>query len=201
MTVFVSDSFTDANGTLLENHAPGTGGAWVKRSGVLAKQIQGNKLTGEAFGVSHRYTNNAAPGSAEYDVQASVVVLAASPSAWYLFGRWVDIDNHYAGWYYDQTNKYYLHKRVEGVWTELDLNGEAWADGTFKLELRDNSQKLYLDAAEKCSSVDEDLTEAGLAGLGGDFDDTEVTYDNFQADDVAVSEEASMTLQKVWWQR
>jgi hypothetical protein len=200
MTVFVQDSFTDDDGTHLGDHAPETGGAWILRLGGTPAEIDTNKLVGgwSAPQVTV-YTNDAVPGSNAYDVQADFVEVGDG-KFWGLMGRWTDNDNYYYCYHYGV--KYYLFKRVEGVSTELDRNNEAWGDGTFKLELREESQKVWLDAAEKCASADPDIVAAGFVGLYLSFDDVpNLTIDNFLANDVAVTEYASMTLKKVWWKR
>lgn len=200
MTVFVSDSFTDDNGTLLTNHTPETGDSWVKRSGTADLEIQTNKLEPTAQGFIY-HTNSTTPGSPEYDTWADFDKTAA-PIQWGLLSRFVDMNNFYMGWY--QVDRYRLTKYVSGVFTELDFLVEAWAgQKTLRFEVHSNSQVLKAAGAEKCSAADPDLAAAGAAGIFVGHCLNGLTIDNFVADDVGApaAENASMQPMHHWWPR
>ncbi len=186
---------TDSDGTLLQNHTPETGGAWVKRAGANNAEIQSNKAKAISTG-ARLYTNDATPGAAEYDVIADVNTGSGGSQ---LLARFQDTNNYYT-FRHDGT-QWLLQKKVGGVTTTLDslTEGVPAGEKQWKLEIRDATKKGYLDGVEKVTSADNALTSAGEVGLGTITNDT---HDNFQADDVAASgENAKMTPGNVRWQR
>ena len=208
MTVFVSDTMSDTNGTLLSAHTPDTGGTWVKRSGTGDFEIQSNQARITASDTFVYYTNAATPGNAEYDVTSDWVVASNESTTIGLLGRLIDSSNFYHVFYKDLTNTYTLRKKVSGSFTILDTLIESLSVATHaaKLEIRDASKKLYIDTIEKLTSADDVLTDAGNAGvhmqnLSGAV--TSIEHDNFVADDVGEAESQNASMQPIhhWWPR
>jgi hypothetical protein len=199
MTVFVSDTFTDTDGVLLENHAPETGGAWLRRLGFSSVQIDSNAIEPTGSGWIF-YTNSEAPGGNEYEVQLDVTTSGVQG----LLVRFVDLSNYYNVYLFDALNQWVLIKRVGGTSTQIASLIEA-APATpyeMKLECLTATKKLYVDDVEKMSTADDELQDTGLAGLvAGNFAPTKI--DNFIANDVGgpVSENASMQPIHHWWPR
>jgi hypothetical protein len=199
MAVFLSDTFTDSDGTWLQNHTPETGGAWAKRAGGSIGTIQSNKAESNASW----YTNDATPGGAEYTITADLHSPTDNNEYFYILGRFQDTSNFYMAEYISSTSTMKLHKKVSGVTTQLDALAEAWGTSSAeaKLELFTATKKFYKDSVEKLTTADDSLTDAGEAGFinGDDF-----TVDNFAADDAGgapPSENAFMQPMKVAWQK
>jgi hypothetical protein len=195
MTVFVSDTFTDTNGTLLEDHTPEVGGAWVKRSSGSVK-VNNNQIEG-VFGLGY-YTNAAVPGGAGYDITYNWESFSSQIG---VVARFLDMSNFYRARYY--SGEYDLKKVVSGSWSLLDLTAEA-APGfpaACKFEILDATKKFYVGGAEKITTADNTLTAAGVVGVYIRWDDDEL--DDFAADDTgaAASENASMQPIHHWWPR
>ena len=148
-----------------------------------------------------RYTNAAPPGASQYNIDMDFALIGASSEVWGLLGRFADSNNFYAAYYDDSVNYYYLDKTLAGLTTNLDSLSEAYSGTkTFTLEIRDNSQKLYIDTVEKLAATDSYLTAGGRAGLVMSARTSDVTGDNFVADDTLVGvDRASMRPVKVWW--
>ena len=53
MTVFVSDTFTDNDGTSLTDHSPETGEAWQFRGGEDSAEIKNDTMEPSSDGSSH----------------------------------------------------------------------------------------------------------------------------------------------------
>jgi hypothetical protein len=78
-TVFVNDTFTDTNGTLLTSHTGETGATWTSHpsysSGAGFQQIQTNRVVTSAAGPSAAAYASGVPPVADYDVNANVRAL------------------------------------------------------------------------------------------------------------------------------
>jgi hypothetical protein len=200
LSVFVSDTFTDSNGTLLQNHTPETGGSWQVRagSGDNANTIQSNECAGTG---GFWYTNAATPGNVEYTTTGDFTTPTdAAFEYFYLFARFIDASNFYFAYYY--SGDLNLYKKVSGSNTQLDTLSEAWGTSSAeaKLEILDATKKFYKDSVEKLTSADNAITAAGNAGF---ICKTPFTLDNFVADDTgaAEAENASMQPMHHWWPR
>jgi hypothetical protein len=204
LTVFVSDTFTDTDGTLLEDHTPEVGSAWIKRAGTGTSGIQSNVLQ-PVLWTSH--TNGAVPGSNEYDINCDFTPDTSTNNVnFWVYGYYQDESNMYFARYAHSAGGGFLDiwKRVLGAYTKLDTLEEALIDDTavdFKFELRnDPVQKLYIDDVEKLSTTDSDLTDAGVVGvrLFANY-----TVDNFIANDTATAESTNASMQPIhhWWPR
>jgi len=198
MSVFLSDTFTDTNGTLLSAHTPETGGSWTKRSGFSNLTITSNKAVGSS-NFNNVYTNAAVPGGNEYDIEYDL-----TPSSGYnndCFGRFVDLNNYFRCVL--ANNFIYFYKKVSGTETLITFVGYSLNIGvvnTVKFEIRDAAKKVYIDSVEKISTADDSITDAGIVGIGGD---SESKIDNLVSTDsgVAEAETASMQTMNVWWPR
>jgi hypothetical protein len=208
MTVFVSDTFTDTNGTLLQDHTPEIGGNWIRRTGSQNFDIQSNtaRVTVAKIAI-HAYTNDTTAGAADYDVQSDVTV-TASGNAWGvgLVGRLTDAGNYYFAIFGPSgTARLEIRKRVSDSETILDFVAEDIGDGTFefKFEITDSSKKLYIDSVEKVSTADNELTANGQAGLWAQNQPTDYSWDNFLAETTSapVATNAIMQPMHTWWDK
>ena len=204
MTVFVSDTFTDTDAVLLQNHTPETGGAWIRRSGFDTLEIINNELKASSFQVLH-YTNNASPGSADYNINFDWNFSSTGNSIG-VFSRYLDASNRYlllkqkSG----SSQRLKLFKMVSGFSTELDIITESLVVGieAGRFELSGATQKGFAGGVEKVSGTDSELTLVGFTGL---YFVTNASFrmDNYIVNDTATpsSTTASMQSINVWWQR
>lgn len=178
MVTFLSDTMTDTNGVLLQDHVPDIGGVWFKRIGGRGNnaEIQGNKAKAILTGF-RMYTNDIVPNSAEYDIVADINTIAGGSQ---LTARFLDVSNHYK--FRHNGDEWLLEKIVNGITTVLDslTEGSPAGEHEWKFEIRDAIKKGYLDGVEKVSTTDNNLPDIGEVGLGIITNDT---HDNFIASD------------------
>lgn len=164
---FMDDTFTDANSTLLENHAVGEIGAtWTKHPNSLTGNglISTNRLWGDAADVL--YYASGVPASAEYDVDAIffcyTVFGGSSVTA--------RMDTAANSFYMirPQGATWELQKRVTGTFTSLG----TWVDTpaandtrVSQFQVRDATKKLFVGGVEQISTTDNAVTGAGRIGF------------------------------------
>lgn len=165
MAVLVQDSFTGTNGTLLENHSPEIGGAWVKVSGTsfylhdyLPFHNSGLSGGGQAL-----YYNNIADNADGY-VQAQPQ--CCMTTVW-LIARYIDINNYYYLSLDQDFGTQQLYKNVSGVPTLLYTTNYA-PSGTdvYKLYVIGTSLKMYWNTTLIHTHSDSSLA-TGKYGIGG----------------------------------
>lgn len=182
MATFVSDTFTDANGTTLQLHTGETGATWTKLAGSDSV-IQSNRLDPPA--AESVYSASGTPAGVEYDVTADLVTLnpvGTGDSA--VLGRLVDNSNYYLAQHSSAGGAWRIFKKVTGSFTQLGTFSQSLSASTtyaLKLEIRDATKKLYVDGVERVSTTDNALTAAGVAGIRCAA--TNYHLDNFQAVD------------------
>ena len=185
MTVFVSDTFTDTDGTLLTAHTGETGATWTSLKGT-AEEIQSNALTPNGNdGVCYA---SGSPASAEYDVE---YVITGTTAAGYALGGLGRLDTgvstgtYYLAWHTSAT--FTLYKVIANAFTSLGTSSSPAPVGgdAIKLEIRDAAKKLFVNGSEKISSADNAITGAGKAGVRSYGNVTTVGIDTFVATDAA----------------
>lgn len=181
---FVTDSFTDADNTLLSAHTGELGATWTKKwySSFNAKIIS-NQLRSAYLNCT--WYASGTPASAEYDVEAKYVSGLIGPNDFIgPAGRMsTTADTFYtAGAAY--TGGYKLLKCVAESFTLLGSYGTSAGNTVVKLEIRDAAKKLYVDGVERVSSSDNAITAAGKAGFYNyDQYNSGLLIDNFSASD------------------
>jgi hypothetical protein len=157
----VRDTFTGADGTLLENHAPDIGGAWTKQVGFIGATISSNRLTGSSLFGFRQYTNAALP-SADYEM--SFVAHALGLSIGFMC-HFIDTNNFYAAIY--ESGQYRITRLIGGVEVFLATLTEAAPSlpATFTLRVRkgDAFLRLIVNGVEKVATND----AAFGGGIGG----------------------------------
>ena len=202
MALVFSDTFTDTNGTNLDDHTPDTGTGWTEeeRTGVRSLECFGNNCEAEAGELNDRATYSAQPDPtvADYDVEFDYKTVSIGAEApYHLFARLTDLSNFYLATFYgsDATDDYKLNKKVAASFTELASLNETISDGdTLKLEIKDANKKVFNGVTEKLTSTDNALTSAGKAGISHgntlvstDDLDTTPEADNFKVTEQAVA--------------
>jgi hypothetical protein len=172
MAVFVSDSFTDTTGTALGSHTGETGATWTKHPDYSGDAVisDANRVRSSSAGGVVIYYASGTPTSAEYDVEADLVVKDVVNAISGVQGRMNTVtgDNHYDFRYNYFSLQWSLHRYVAGVETLLGTYSQTLSDEqsyALKLELRDAAKKCYVDGVERISSADNAVTAAGKAGL------------------------------------
>lgn len=197
MATFVSDTFTDVAGTLLQNHTGETGATWTKHAtqtpadGMISDANRLRSTDGASFGY---YYASGVPANAEYDVESLLRYLSDTNSTNGVAGRIATGASTAYFARYNQsgtTARWELYKQVSGTFTLLGSYNQtlsAGVDYALKLESRAAAKKVYIDGVERISSADDVITAAGKAGVwlqGTDSNTTGVHFDNFTATDAA----------------
>jgi hypothetical protein len=190
--VFVTDTFTDANGTDIVSHTGETGASWTKHTNSDynsgAGAIQDNRLYNTGGNVV--FYASGVPSSPDYDVQANVhVVTVVSGRTAGVAGR---ISNTSANTMYQarytDAGTFTLTKIVTGSQTTLgtydptDLTPGQSA--TIKLSMVGSTIKMFVDGVERVSVTDTAITAAGRAGVrlvGAGSSTTAFHLDTFSA--------------------
>jgi hypothetical protein len=168
VTDFLTDLFTDANGTDLASHTPDLGGAWTE-AGAASCSIQGNKAQGITFGSTYA-VNAATPPSADYAVEADVVYITPGwGNLAGVVGRFTITGapgDGYAAYWVDG-GAWTLDKFNGGGQTNLGTAADAWTSGTkhLVLEMIGSAITLSVDGSLLISATDSSVTAANSAGI------------------------------------
>ena len=170
MGVLVQDSFTDSNGTLLQNHTPEVGSAWAKISGIDAT-IQSNKLS--IGGGTHALYYNDITILADVYAQLKRTTSYVNPMI--LIVRYGDPD-----WYVYFKEGVGLYEVTFGGHDLIQAYTTTLAIGeTAKIEAVGSDLKLYYDDVLKASCTIPVAPTFGKVGLG--YEGTNETFDDFEA--------------------
>lgn len=199
VTIFLSDTFSVANGTPLENTAPQVGGPWLRRAGRTAGIVITDMRCAASAAVEYRYTNSAAPASADYTITMDFTRVAAGTKIWGLLARYIDDRNYYIVHYSNSAGTYYLRKCFKGKFATLASLAEVHTGlKNWRFEVVGASQKLYINDVLKLSGTNAELTAPGFAGITMSAQYAEAYGDNIVADSIAPPEHAFMQPRKVW---
>ena len=169
---FVSDTFTDTDGTNIVSHTGETGSTWtLKSSGANPLVVRSNRVVSEDTVAGRRlwYTAFGTPATANYDVDGTIYIasVTAGLEGWLMARAEVNAETGYVAT--RRSDGWRLVKLVAGTYTSLG----AWvntptvgATETVKLEIRENSQKLYIDGTLRISATDSVITAIGRVGVG-----------------------------------
>lgn len=176
MAVFVRDTFTDADGTLLQSHTGETGATWSKYPGYTTDAtITTNRVRGNGATDSEVYYASAVPVIADYDVEAVLKVVSLLAGDIPTFFARADHtvaagnDTYYYVHYDHDNTRWVVAKGVAGVFTDLGTFSQTFLAGetaTARLELRGSSLKLYIDGTLRISVTDSAITSAGRVAVG-----------------------------------
>jgi hypothetical protein len=192
---FAYDTFTDTDGTLLQNHTSDSGHSWSRVVGSVNFEIRNNRvqtLTSPSK-VRNVYVVSATPPSTNYYVQA-VVGGTDNSSSGDIVGvvarKQAGADTYYALQLVggaDGSRFLELAKYVSGTKTQLSTYSFDWSTNTnytLKLVVDGNSLTGYLDGVQRVSATDSSITSAGQAGIVASNSSSSGLYryvDNFGA--------------------
>lgn len=172
MAVFLQDSFTDTDATLLSAHTGETGASWTRHpadplSGNI--RIDSGRIRASSGGDGAFYYASGTPADADYDVEAVFRSLSSYANVAAILGR-LDATalTCYRAFYSGFDGLWHLDKFVGGANTSLDTfdGSEALStDYTVKLEMRGTTIKVYIDGVEVMSATDSAISAAGHAGV------------------------------------
>lgn len=192
---FVSDTFTDTTGTNLTSHTGETGATWTVHTGISGGTgqcvIEANRSRGETAGVKNVVYASGTPGSADYTIQADMIVKSNGANTFEagLLGRMTTDGTvtFYQADYSLFSNEWRLYKFVTGTPTALGTYGQTLTDEqtyVLKLEMIGTAIKVYVDGVERISATDSAISAAGKAGffqLDQMSSSTGFHFDNFTA--------------------
>jgi hypothetical protein len=184
MTDFVTDTFTDTNGTTLTSHTTDTGASWLLMlSSSVVGTVQSNSYTPFASSTA-AYRTSATPPSADYYAQMDIIVPGTSPTGG--IGPSVrcssSANTYYALRY--QPNTLAIIKVVAGVLTSLSsISLTLTGTQTLRLEVNGSSLVGFVGGVQKVPAsgvvTDTSVTATGFAGLRSAS--TNILVDNFSA--------------------
>ncbi|MDD5397044.1 MAG: chitobiase/beta-hexosaminidase C-terminal domain-containing protein [Candidatus Moranbacteria bacterium] len=170
----VQDTYTDTAGTLLENHTGEVGATYTQVMGNPGDSIinNSNQLRPNSTGVAD-YTLSGIPSSADYQVQADVIVKSIVDEGLYgvIARSSADGQQQYVARYNDYpTNKsweLYLHNGGNnytrlGYYPQTLVSGQTYA---LKISVTGSNIKVYVDNTMIIDAVDTAITAAGFAGI------------------------------------
>ena len=162
MGIVIYDSFTDVDGTLLENHVPEVGGKWRKVSTGTAK-IASNMAVWNA-GIVAVYDILTPMLGPEYDISCAVDAIADDSAAtFHLYGRFEVFSNTWYEFSYDGTlQTWNIYRRVNGVNTLLATVVQALGTDQRRItiSIRDAKKAIFLDGVELLTTVDNTIPDA-----------------------------------------
>lgn len=184
MAVFVSDTFTDTDTTILQSHTGETGATWTEHPNELGNDatIVSNQCTHTAANAVGYYASGV-PSSNEYDIEYTVHSAASSTYGCGGSGRLLTtaLTGYLA---FPNATKIIMYKMTAGSFANIgEFTVTVVAGDAIKLEIRSAAKKIYLNAVEKVSSADDTHTGAGRAGVR--FYGNGGILDNFVATDLS----------------
>lgn len=172
---FVSDSFTDVNGTLLDAHVGEIGAAWTKHPSYAAGgvvTVTGGRVFA-ALPAPTAYYASGVPSNPDYTVSVIMRWLGAVDQDGGCFGRASAGANtmylaHYTSRVVDGGPRWELLRISGGAAIFLGTFAEGLAiDTDYRVELRmvGTAISLIVNGVTKIAAVNADIATAGLAGV------------------------------------
>jgi hypothetical protein len=163
----VSDSFTGADGVLLQNHVGEVGATWSQNPiSTSDLRLSANRVHGPEWAL---YTASGVPSSREYDVSATLTV-RSNTGAVGVVGRasTSGTETLYLARYNAGASRWELVRCSGGACTSLATYSQVLTVGStyaLRLQIRDAAKKLFVDGIERASSIDNTITQVGRAGV------------------------------------
>lgn len=167
-TIFVSDTFTDADGVLLSAHTGEMGATWTLRSGTGAPTIQTDRIfCATATAV---FTASGVPPSPDYYVEAIADVVTDANDNMGICGRMAEDGsaNYYLWRYVQSSDGWGLFRFVGGTPTQIGSTfADNWSTGsrTFRLDMQGSTIRGLTEGIERVSVTDTTFADAGRAGI------------------------------------
>lgn len=171
--VIARDTFTDTNGTTLQNHVADSGQSWTKHSAAAADASIDNGLLHNANTANAPlyYIGAGDMPHADYDVSGVIIVKSDNnASSAQVCGRLsTSANTMYLARYNTSGDVFQLNRVVAGVFTQIGSNGggAVTVDDPHEmtLRLRGSLIQLLYDGAVICEATDTTITTPGRAGV------------------------------------
>jgi hypothetical protein len=178
MATFVSDTFTDTDGTNITAHTGETGATWTRHGSatVSTSVINSNALSDGGSSNDICYASGL-PAGVEYTVSAVTSWPVTGAACTGICGRMDTAANTFYMLRNTSATSLELFKRVAGTFTSLGtftISSPVGTTQTLNLEITDATKKAFQDGTERISSTDNAITAAGRAGLRGNGSSTTV---------------------------
>jgi parallel beta-helix repeat protein len=161
----VTDTFTGADGTLLQNHTGETGATWTKGPAAYPADltILANRVWGPGWAL---YYASGTPSGNEYDVSAELTV-KSNVGATGVVARAATPDSFYMARYNAATGSWELatctpNCAILGSYAQTLTVGQTYA---LRLEVRNAQKRLFVDGVQRASTIDDTITRVGLTGI------------------------------------
>lgn len=164
---FVTDTFTDTDTTLLEDHVGENGATWLIHPSSAATpngRIFANRLYAEV--ADALYYASGTSVTPEYDVDATFFCVTNFGGASVTARMSTTANTFYM--FRPQGSTWELQKRVTGAFTSLGTWVDTIVDGdtrTSQCQIRNGTKKLFVSGVEQISSSDNAITAAGRVGF------------------------------------
>jgi hypothetical protein len=170
--MFLYDTFTDVDGTIITNHIGEIGASWSLIFGAAPASpalIANNRLYATSVNQSF-YQANGVPKSADYYVEALITFLPQAPNdAASVAGRISPTEaTMYFGRYNNAVGAWQLFKTIAGSSTQLGSNVPGdylGGDHLVRLTMQGSNISLSLDGAQLITANDTSITLPGSAGV------------------------------------
>lgn len=167
MATIAADSFNKADWALVNGSTLDTGSKWTGHvAGTVGTFYVYQKLVYcTAAGVIYA---NAAPGSAEYSVEADIKIVSQAGNNGIAGRIQSGADSYYYVYWNSTTGNWTLGKVVASTATSLGtyaataVLGQAYR---VRLEMKNATKKVFIDGVEIISSADNAVTGAGFGGM------------------------------------
>lgn len=202
---FVEDSFTDTNGTALQDHAPDVGGAWEALafdggfSSSTNARIQSDRCESTSTTLpSRNYRNAAVPPGAEYELSVDFYTgsLANGLVVCYMLARATatgtannDVTRYWSEIQYANTAvSHTIVKRIGASQTTLASGNSVAAgmaaDTTYRcvFSITDALKRSIIPGIQTLSTADNDITQVGRVGVSPGRSSDGAYLDNFRAE-------------------
>lgn len=164
------DTFTDTDGTLLQDHTPSGGGQWIRNPNSTGDAlITGDRVRGYPGFQQALYAHSWVPASATYAVQAAFYVRSSTLGTDGLFAR---MDPQGLTWYVARyvTDRWRIELLNNGAYTLLVNQAVAFpvtVGQTYlvRFDVSDAAKVLYVDGSEVARTTNNAVTAAGSAGI------------------------------------
>jgi hypothetical protein len=171
-TAFVTDTFTDTNGTALTSHTGELGATWTYHTGLGTSNsatIDNNEVYATAVAI---YYPSGTPTSADYSVSADITCISSVASNNTGIAARLDAiggTNFYRLQYAQSTSLWNLDRRWSGgnatLGTYSDTGFTAGVTRTIKLQVNGSTISAYIDGTLRITGTDANITAAGHPGL------------------------------------
>lgn len=201
LTVFAWDTFTDADATQLRNHFPDIGTDWATSTTSIdiRSNTAGLRVNTGTKQVGRELTNL---GNDDMNVTATLNIVTASCAGGNQYAGIVarlspsNYNNHYLVTLEDRCPaQVRLYKVVGGTKTQLGTSyslAGGVLSATVRLELYNNSQKVFVNNIQRIATSEPDTTLQGNNFAGVAFSDTRrnrPAADNFLSGTIPVKQE------------